>query len=96
VVSSEELLPPDFQRYCAAVATWGPNLGCISMMVTISLQAMHRPDMLGSASHLLSWDTGEAYPACCLMYFVTGIKYSYNEECLTWRMNEAMACATLV
>jgi hypothetical protein len=73
VVSSEDLLPPDFQRHCAAVASWGPNLSCIMALATLSLRMMHRPCMLGNASHMLSWgkggpclsDTG-SYLACAV------------------------------
>jgi GH24 family phage-related lysozyme (muramidase) len=64
VVRVDEMLPPEFQRHCAAVASWGPNVGTITELVQTAVQTLHARDMLGSADKLLSWQAGKGVAEC--------------------------------
>jgi hypothetical protein len=63
-------------------------------LVTVSLRMMHGPDMLGSASHLLSWDKGRLFSGCggeCVEGSVpdacwTGIRYATVKDRLAVNM----------
>jgi hypothetical protein len=49
------MLPPQFQRHCAAVAVWGPNMMTMMELITSTVAALQAPGMRGSAGKLLSW-----------------------------------------
>jgi hypothetical protein len=53
------MLPPDFQRHCAAVAAWGPNAAVMTELLPVAVSTLYTPGMLGSADKLLSWAAGE-------------------------------------
>jgi hypothetical protein len=59
LVGIDELLPPDFQRHCAAVAVWGPNILTITQLATAGVDTLLAPDMLGPAQQLLSWQASK-------------------------------------
>jgi hypothetical protein len=60
-VKAAQLLPPDFQRHCAAVASWGYNLGAITSLIPRALITLQSPGMLGRAPVLISKDAGESH-----------------------------------
>jgi hypothetical protein len=73
VVRVTEMLPPDFQRHCAAVGAWGPNVVTLTELVQAAVATLHAPGMLGAADKLLSWEAGkgalEAYKdVLCLQW----------------------------
>jgi hypothetical protein len=85
-IHRHEVVPPEYERYCAAVSVWGPNISSIMDMVTLVLPVLYAPDMLGTASHLFSWQTGEfSHINCCMgaqLYVLVLFKPSADERCL--------------
>jgi hypothetical protein len=56
-----DLVPPDFQRHCAAVAMWGGTSEHLMALAYAALSAMHAPGILGQAPVLTSWQRGGFY-----------------------------------
>jgi hypothetical protein len=64
VVRVDELMPPGFQRHCAAVAAWGPNVATMTDLARTAVATLHAPEMLGSGDKLLSWEPGKTASWC--------------------------------
>jgi hypothetical protein len=71
------MLPPDFQRHCAAVTAWGPNVLTLTELLQTAVATLHTPGMLGAADKLLSWEPGKGAA-------VADSSNNNNVGCLQW------------
>jgi hypothetical protein len=50
--------PPEFDRFCAAVLSWAPNLGSLYHLVCSHVAMLTLPNMVGTSDVLLPWLPG--------------------------------------
>jgi hypothetical protein len=55
---AQPILPADFDRFCAAILSWAPNLASLNNLVFSHVMMLATPEMVGDAGMLLPWLPG--------------------------------------